>query len=139
MGTRIPPNAPGNQCTVCFGVGKTFGQTDTPKILEVILQDLEPGPAWNTDLEGTILTRKRLIQQANPCEYSLREGDVLFFWRWGGSTTLYSVEDVVTPTEYFRGSQGGVCLLELDNDLLTSPFIGATGGVALASWNPEDV
>jgi hypothetical protein len=52
MGTPIPPlpdpdKVPaGDQCSICWGVGKTFGNVDTPSKVIASVSGIEHGPSW---------------------------------------------------------------------------------------------
>lgn len=139
MGTPLPPNLPANPCGTCFGLGKTFGDAPTPRVLILQFSGFTPDQAWDPATEQILLTPQYLIQQTDPCTYQINAGGILFFFQWRTLTTLCSIEQTPGVIEYFRGDVSDLCELLVQNELLTGINVATIGGVVTVGWNPEDL
>lgn len=69
MGTPVPPNEPGDLCTICWGPGRPHGPGPTPKVLRLVFSGLLPGEFWSSADEQSLLWPHYLIQSGVPCDW----------------------------------------------------------------------
>lgn len=137
MGTPLPPNEPGDPCTVCWGPGKEFGSGPTPKVIQLRLTRLLPGEHYTEASEQFLLTTHHLEQLYAPCYYTIDARgfrlDVLF---WLGSTHVL-VSHVDEGWGVFYNTTAPECSLDLEN-LFTSPADNVMyGGFANITWSTK--
>ena len=139
MGTPLPPNEPGDDCTRCFGIGKKFGDGPTPKFITLTITELTPGDNWNPDLENEILIPHILEQTVYPCFYTLQTPNMNYSWGFAGTYTYVFVEDRETASSYLSRTDYTRCLKELRDEYTSPTMVGAYGGLGVIDWNPEDL
>jgi len=139
MGTPLPPNKPGNLCSYCWGIGKKFGDTQTPYVLRVQLFDLQPGEFWDPDQEMLLYTPKLLEQTGDPCIFNIHDGAFAWTWYFTATVTAAVVKHVATDTDVFRSAVGQECQLSFSSDIIQPLGEFAMFGSILATWNPEDL
>jgi len=139
MGTPLPRNVLGNPCSVCWGVGKPFGEGETPKVLCMKLIGIKPGDDWDQDHEQLLLTPHFLEQIITPCDWDIDDG--IFRWRWAFSAThttghVFRKSDSLTV---FYQSYPPSCMTKLYNSYNDPWMVIAYDGFANITWNPEDL
>lgn len=137
MGTPLPPNEPGDNCFVCWGVGKRFGDTTTPRIITVQLFDLQQGDFWNANDEQLLLTPHSLIQGPGPCVYSVNDEKFSWVLVYFFDRTLLIIIRVSDTKVVFRHEATPICLLTIPNELTDPNDVIAINGFANVSWNLE--
>lgn len=135
MGTPLPANHPGDPCSFCWGLNETFGNGPTPRFITMTFSGYTPASQFDPNDEQRLLAPQLLIQQPNPCTYALQNGPILFFWRWGQTTALASIENTVVPIEYFRGDILEHCPTVIGNELTLIGNPGALGGIVTVAWS----
>jgi len=139
MGTPLPPNEPGNPCTVCWGVGKSFGDGPTPKVIELRLTSLLPGEyADEADFDNLLVTHW-LEQTGLPCVYNIIDGMLSWSVNWNPTNTYISVYNFGTLRTVFHNLTVEKCLLDLPNQNTGPDDNIAWNGFANITWNPEDL
>ena len=127
---RPEPVPPGNQCSICWGEDKPFGDVTTPSKLEAIFSGIGKGEDW-LETYGEPITGKVILEQVSgfPCRYtgtSLNGWFVMlnFFEEF---TQIYSEK----PLSYsYFGESSDKCSLFVLNGL-TDKFIGGTCLIAI--------
>lgn len=137
MGTPLPPNEPGDNCFVCWGVGKKFGNTTTPRIINVRLSALSPGDFWDPADEQLLLTPHSLVQGPGPCRFQV--SDAKFSWEliYFFDRTLLSIIRLSDTKVVFRHEAGPNCLTSIPNQLIVPTDVVAFNGFANIDWNLE--
>jgi len=139
MGTPLPPNEPGNLCSYCWGPGKEFGETPTPRVLICQLFDLQPAEHWDPTLEQYLWTEHYLLQTADPCVFNISDGKFAWTFYFTPTATAAVVKHIVTDSDAFRASIAIECQLSFASDIIQPIFEYAMFGSILARWNPEDL
>jgi len=141
MGTIIPPPispppvVAGDRCPTCWGVGKTFGDTDTPKYIQFQVSGINKGPNWieghGEPPEGTFM----LIQdQSDACYYRDVFDGTTYEWFWRGVETFARIEQPCEVYSFFA-DLSEKCSLRIENQLV-SRFIGGSILVTLPAVLP---
>lgn len=119
----IPPIA-GDTCSICWGVGKSFGTSPTPSVVTAVFSDIElppflpPGDFFNLTL--------RLDQLPGlPCVWQGGAGDFVAAWslQLAGSTVLLNFD----LDRFFTSIDPGPCEKSFQGDLSLS-LPNARGG-----------
>lgn len=139
MGTPLPPNLPANDCTSCWGVGKPFGDTPTPKVIEVRLTRLLPGEFWNPVDEQLLLTTHYLEQHAFPCVWSIVSGPFDWTLNFNDQFTLLEVKHTASNKLVFIDDEPPACEVDFPSRLTVPTNNFAWNGFANITWNPEDL
>lgn len=137
MGTPLPPNQIGDDCVLCWGFEKPFGNGNTPRIIQLRLTDLSPGQFWDPADEQLLLTPHFLQQHPVPCTYTIDDGRFLWEWVWGVGTTQI---DVVRKDDFksvFAYGSRFECDLFLPNWHQAPVGVVAYYGWALVTWSLE--
>lgn len=139
MGTPLPPNLPGNDCLICWGIGKEFGFAPTPRVVTMQLFSLQPGEFWNPDDEQLLLTPHLLEQAIAPCFWGIDDG--IFDWQlqFFAFTTFIRVIRIADGFEVFRDPIGTACQLSINNGRGAPAGGVAFDGHCFISWDPEDL
>lgn len=135
MGTPLPPNDAGDNCFVCWGVDKAFGNTPTPRIITVKLSGLLPGDFWLQDDEQLLLTPHSLIQGPGPCRFQV--SDAKFSWAlvYLFDRTIFSILRFLDTKSVFGHESTQQCLTSIPNDQITPTNFIAYKGTASISWS----
>ncbi len=140
VGTRIPPPedfpppigpvAPGGDCTVCWGIGKEFGDIDTPSAIQVVFSGINKGPNW-LPAYGEPLNGLFLIPQVVPvpCAYQKTAAQPTITLVFGVAGTGLRMDDSLTGAKYFFAA-AGVCVLEFVNEE-NDHFVGGSAELTL--------
>ena len=139
MGTPLPPNEPGNPCTVCWGVGKPFGEAPTPKTLEVRLTSLLPGELWEEELEQLLLTTHYLEQTLSPCFWKIKDGEFTWSLSFDAGATIIQVIRTLQTGTVFASEVYEECVVDIENHITSPNNVFAYNGFANITWNPEDL
>lgn len=137
MGTPLPPNEPGNDCTVCWGAGKRFGDNPTPKILTVTLHDLEPGVFWWDSLESLLYTPHLLIQTASTCVWYVEDEHFSWHVDFLLAKTSISITQIVNSAIVLASDKLGPCETNIPNEITAPAGVFAINGWASIGWDPE--
>jgi len=137
MGTALPPNETGDACTFCFGVGKKFGETPTPKYIIVQLIDIMPGEFWIPGDEQLLRHPWLLKQSGTVCEWTVTVNDYNFAMRWYAGQEAIFVRNFATAKSIYESSGHEPCLLEYANQNSIPSGVQAFGGRIKISWSTE--
>lgn len=139
MGTPSPKNEPGNLCEWCWGLGKMFGDTPTPRFISVALTKMLPGEFWNPEHEQLLLTTHDLEQTGFSCVWEISDG----LYRWGLNytqvNTFFEVHRISDNKEVFVDDYPDPCLTDIPSALSVPDDHVAFGGFANFYWNVEDL
>ena len=121
MGTEIPepitpdPVAPGDTCSVCWGVGKAFGDIDTPSSIILNFSGISKSPTWMSGdpepLDGAFLFTQDL---STPCEFDDTTAGLVGTVFFLPDTTQIRVDEIFGPV-MFSGLSDNACELLIDN------------------------
>lgn len=76
----LDPVPAGDACTVCWGIDKPFGGSQTPETITVVIEGVEKGPTWITgDGEPPNGTFKLLQVEPIPCQFEFEDDDFHMF------------------------------------------------------------
>ena len=109
MGTVLPPNEDGVACGFCWGPGKTFGDTATPRYMGVQMSGLLPGEHWRWANEQLLLTPHFLVQTVAPCQYQIYAAPYQWLLDFRIATTVAMVIHAPSGKFVFRGSDAWPC------------------------------
>lgn len=137
MGTPLPPNSSGFRCPICWGSGKTFGFTETPRVMQMRLTALNPGEHSNSEIEQNLLVTHYLIQQADPCRWEIIDGTFLWFLEWAPTATLVAVRALISLRFAFAAIVPTICQLDVASDIISPVGSIAWGGFANFTWDLE--
>ncbi len=137
MGTPLPPNEPGNGNSICFGIGKPFGDTVTPKYIQLTLSNLLQGQFWSSSFEQNLLTPHTLIQGGPPGLYLLDDGVFTWQFNWPAATTQVQVANIALAKLAFSFFGSPSCQTELADDALGPIDRVAWGGFLSVTWSLE--
>lgn len=137
MGTPLPPNEPAEPCTSCWGIGKTFGDTETPQVLQVRLTRLLQGEFGSSESEQLLLTTHWLERVQAFCTWEIIASG--FLWRlvYSLQFTNLIVERISDGKRAFQDTFPPTCQLDLENDLQDGDDRIAFGGFANITWDLE--
>ncbi len=137
MGTPLPPNEPGNDCLVCWGPAKDFGDGATPTVIQLRLTSLLPGEfADQADFDNLLVTHW-LQQTGLPCLYNIIDGNISWNVNWNPTNTNISVFNINTVRPVFNNLTFTKCQLDLPNQLTGPTGTIAFGGFANITWDLE--
>ncbi len=137
MGTPLPPNEPGNDCILCWGTGKPFGDGPTPTVIQLRLTSLLPGEfADEADFDNLLVTHW-LVQTGLPCLYNIIDGNISWNVNWNPTNTNISVVNLNTVRQVFNNLTFTKCQLDLPNQLTGPDGNIAFGGFANITWDLE--
>lgn len=137
MGTPLPPNEPGNPCTVCWGVGKAFGDEPTPKVIQLRLTSLLPGEYSDEADFDNLLVTHYLEQTGLPCLYEIIDGMLSWTVNWNPTNTYISVYNFGTLRTVFHNLTGEICLVDVPNQNTSPDDNIAWNGFANITWDLE--
>ena len=141
MGIIPTPNySAGDQCTSCFGIGKTFGDVPTPARIKVVFSGMESCPGKGGPTGGTFI----LEQGIDPCyyHYGLPDGTTVYvnFFDISGGGEYTGVYWGGSGINYFNGITSK-CSTEVGNEFTLGACslddTGSYGGSAEIFWGPE--
>lgn len=137
MGTALPPNEDGNLCDICWGLGKAFGETPTPKVIQLRLTSLLPGDYWEPEYEQILLATHYLEQTIYPCLWEIR--DAVFLWsvHFRDIGTAIDVDRRSDSRPAFKTFFGPVCGLDHESNLVGPALNVAWNGFANITWDTE--
>lgn len=137
MGTPLPPNEPGNNCDVCWGPGKLFGDGPTPTIIQLRLTSLLPGEFEHEADFDNLLVTHWLVQRGLPCVFTIFDGPLEWTVGWNPANTTVSVTNVNTLRQVFFNSTDAKCLVDLPNKIIVPAAHIAYNGFANVTWDLE--
>lgn len=115
MGTPLPANPPGITCTICWGIGKPFGNVFTPLFVKVSLSGLLPGEHWDSSLANKLALPATLEQVAIPCDWNLNDGDFVWTFGYVPARSALLVIHTQTNSSVFGAAVAPACQTSLDN------------------------
>lgn len=117
MGTPLTANEPGANCPSCWGLGLTFGDTPTPRVITVALTGFQPGTLFTKTLEQLLLVPHLLEQTDQPCRYQINDGT--FFWElnYNFFGTALDVRRISDSADAFFADVPDLCALTLENEV----------------------
>ncbi|KKL95120.1 hypothetical protein LCGC14_1857800 [marine sediment metagenome] len=139
MGTPLPPNQSGNDCTVCWGTGKPFGDGPTPTVIQLRLTSLLPGEFEDLADFQNLLVTHWLTQQVDPCRFEITDRGFLWFVEWAPTATLVAVRDLSSLRFVFVATLPAICQVDMPSDIAGPAGNIAWNGFANITWNPEDL
>lgn len=135
MGTPLPPNEPGLDCLVCWGIGKTFGIGNTPKYIRVHLLDLLPGEfASEIDIQ-TLLTPHFLTQTLAACQWTIRLDGFTWTLSLSAFQSVLIVLNTATDHRIFQARPATLCTLDFVNEQTVPAGFITYGGTAQITWD----
>ncbi len=137
MGTPLPPNEPGDTCSVCWGPDKPFGDGVTPHVLTVNFKMLQQGQFWDPTKEQTLLAPHLLIQGPSACSWSLQSADWLVSVTFSPTEVDVSLRILPSGSFAFRQRLALPCLYRYFNSFTAPAGLVAFGGLADLSWDLE--
>ena len=137
MGTPLPPNEPGDDCTRCWGPIKTFGPGPTPKILQLRFTNLEPGQFWVPAAEQSLLAPHYCIQTIFPCQWDQHAPTWFARVAYGDVATRILLEYRPTNRVAFDAIVPPTCTLSELNRLTAFPAVFAFNGKVEITWDLE--
>jgi len=137
MGTPLPPNEDGDNCTVCWGTDKPFGDGATPRTIEVTFRDLLPGEFWDPTKEQSLLAPHLLVQTASPCTWTIESSDWLVSLSFSATEVDLSLRILPSGSFAFRQRLAAPCLHRYFNSFNNPAGLVAYSGFADLTWNLE--
>lgn len=127
MGTPLPENPVGSDCSNCWGAGKPFGIGPTPEIITITLFDLLEGFFWTDAVGAEALVPTQLFQTDIPCIWLAESSTIK--WEFGLSdvVTVLDVTDLTSNTFIFTTIFGPPCLVAGPSDI--------TGPLGVFAWS----
>ena len=134
MGTPLPPNEPGEDCTRCWGPAQPFGTGPTPKVLTLKFTGLQQGEFWVPEAEQSLLAPHSCIQTFFPCQWD--EFAPSWFARvaFGDVATRISLTYTPTNRRAFDVIVPPRCTRSELNGITTFPTFFAFGGQVDITW-----
>lgn len=136
MGTPLPPNEPGDPCTVCFGPGKTFGDGDTPKFIKIRFSDFLPGQLWDPGLDSFLNTEHLIIQDAPPCTWFIIDTGFVWALSWNLPNASILIQRLAPLEPCFEVLNGPLCDLEYANQIVAPAGVITYDGKVTIDWDP---
>lgn len=141
MGTRypppeIPPDVPaGTDCGNCWGVGKPFGDGDTPSTITATFSGINEADDW-VPANGPGIDGEFILTQVGgqPCLFRFLDADYLIECTFFAAMTIISViwQTIITP---FVGITNEPCDIWLYNDQVNA-FVDGTCQIAIPGVDP---
>jgi len=136
--TPTPDYEAGDQCERCFGIGKTFGDVNTPSTVKANFSgimrcpELPPGP----DPNGP-----HILTQITPCYYTNGPATFYFSKLDGGIYEARVALGYWAGLMFVFAGQASECSLIFTNNIdygyCPYGYVGGTGGQCEISWGPE--
>lgn len=139
MGTPLPPNEPGNDCALCWGVGKPFGDGPTPHMVNASLFMILPGEFWEPSEETLLLSSHQLIQHFGPCFWRVDDGQFVWIFELDGLETRFQVRRNSDNRPVFVGILPEICGTSIESGLFQPLGNVAFSGFANVVWSPGDL
>ena len=137
MGTPLPPNVPGADCSVCWGSGKPFGPGTTPKFITLEFTGFQQGSLWQDSFEQLLLGSHQLQQTGGACSWVIVETGFSWVLLYGSPFPVIRIRQITSGVVAFFNNTDPDCQLVYKNDIAgPTPFI-AFGGQVHVSWNLE--
>lgn len=123
MGTPILPPPPppivppGDDCAICWGPGKPFGELPTPNEIIVTVTGVEKGPGW-IPIDGDPPEGIFVLPQVGgglPCRFSKPVVPSLFVFLLPDAVLVFGL--VITAEFWFNGITSGACITVIENQL----------------------
>jgi len=137
MGTPLPPNEPGVTCSLCWGLDEAFGDSPTPRVMQVQYSGIQPGQYWDADDEQWILTPHYLLQTANPCFWTEGVAGWVHYLEYNAVSDLLQLRKAIPFGLYFNANIAAGCHLTIYSDLTSWSGVAGYGGQAEISYNTE--
>lgn len=135
MGTPLPANEPGDNCFVCWGVDKEFGNTTTPRIITVQLSGLLPGAFWRPADQQLLLTPHSLIQGPGACRFQVTDAEFSWTLFYLFDRTIFTILRLFDTRSAFLHESIQKCRTSLPNDHTAPLNVIAYNGTASISWS----
>lgn len=135
MGTPLPPNESGNRCDSCWGLGKEFGDTTTPRVVEATLISIEPGELWVASDDQQLLTPHSLIQTAHSCSWLIDDGTFIWSLNYNVQFTSFEVKRKSDNKEVFVDPLGDPCHVVVPNGHTDPAGVIAFNGYVVLDWD----
>lgn len=135
MGTPLTANEPGDDCIFCWGVGKRFGDTTTPRVIIVTLTNLITGDFGSSTIAAQLLVPHLLEQTIAPCVWEIETDGFLWRLNFPAGVTTLVVERISDGRRAFLDNFPPPCSLTFDNALALPANNIAFGGSASISWS----
>jgi len=130
----------GNLCSVCWGAGKTFPDSDTPKRVKATFTGITNCSGVTADPNGSYI-----LTQTSPCIFILSAGGINIIWdihAFIGGQWKTNITMALAPygPNFFRGSDS-LCSVSIANELIAGQCAlnqaSGYGGQCAISWGPE--
>ena len=123
MGTIIPPPIippfvpAGSLCSVCWGIGKTFGVDDTPSIIQVSFSGVNLGEGWRSGDGAPIDGIFEVEQSFAPCLYQSEISGIWIDINWTTTSSTVVATRKFSGLELFHCTNDNICDLEFKSTL----------------------
>ena len=140
MGTPIPrlitpdPVAAGDDCTTCWGAGKTFGDIDTPESISITLSGINKTDLWVEGNPEPPNGEHLLDQTVEPCYYFFISGEFGFQVQFQSDDTFVQVE-AFGIGDVFIGFAGDICQTTVMNEVDTK-YTGGSCVITIPEVKP---
>ncbi len=139
MGTPLPKNEPRDDCTICWGPGKPFGDSPTPRFIAAQFTQFLPGQLWLPEYDILLLTTRDLEPIDAPCQWQIIAAGFQWFLNFTPDFTFFMIIHIASGKRAFWQPNAPLCALDIQNSD-TQPFDRITyGGFINLTWNPEDI
>jgi len=137
VGTPLKPNEPANDCTVCWGTGKPFGDGPTPRVIVARFTSFLPGEYFVPEQEQLLLTSHWLEQTAIHCIYQIDDG--IFVWTvdWRVDSTQFRIIRNSDGKMAFFAHWAPVCAVDYPNEFDHPGNVIAYNGFINITWDLE--
>ena len=135
MGTALPPNQPGTNCSLCFGVDRLLGLV-TPKFIIVNFSGVQPGVGFE---DGNIIPHGDFrLEQRSDCLWSLVvSGEFGVTAGFAPTRTRVSFGQTGATAVQWLGDLGATCQTFMANPITTPVGAILRGGQIRITWSND--
>lgn len=135
MGTPLPPNEPGDPCGTCWGIGKAFGDGDTPKFIKMKFSDFLPGEFWTQELDDFLKLEHLMIQDVPACTWFVIDQGIVWALSWNLPAATILIQQIVPLRPAFEVLVGIQCQLEYSNQIVAPAGVICYDGKVTIDWD----
>ena len=112
---KINPPSPGSACSICFGIGKPFGNVVAPSYLACLVDGVTKGELWSAP-DGEPANGTFKLTSIAPCTWQYLTGQIEVTLIWSVLGTELTVEQ--GSIVQFSFADSAACIDRGDNDLV---------------------